>query len=84
MKEFYFMYNGTDFRYKDGSIEKLRGVDHWEYFCPVHVDLHSKLEDLYLDQRHTILEAVVHAYSFGFREGKIEKAKELRRALDID
>lgn len=84
MKEFYFMYNGTDFRYKDGRIEKLHGVDRWEHFCPVLVDLHSKLEDLSLGQCQTIMEAVVHAYFWGFREGKIEKAKELRRALDID
>lgn len=84
MKEIYFMYNGTDFRYKDGRIGKLHDVDHLEYFCPVLIDLHSKLEDLSLDQCQTIMKAVVHAYSWGFREGKIEKAKELRRVLDLE
>ena len=81
---FEFMYGDTWYKYEDGHIKKKYGFDFYDFFCPVHVDLHDKLKDLSVDQCQTIMEAVLHGYFYGVGEGKKEKIQEFKRVFKID
>lgn len=81
---FEFMYNNNCYKYKNDHIEKRHGSDFWYYFCPVHVDLNNKLNDLSVDQCKSIMEAIVHSYFYGVGEGEKEKILEFKRVFQLD
>jgi hypothetical protein len=78
------MYGDTWYKYEYGRISKKCSFDLWDYFCPVHVDLSDKLNDLSVDQCQTIMEAILHGYFYGVGEGKKAKIQEFKRVFQID
>jgi hypothetical protein len=84
MNSFEFMYGKDWYKYEDGHIKKKYGFDFYDYFCPVLVDLKDRLDDLSADQLHSIMCAILHGYFYGVGEGKKEKIREFKRALNLD
>ena len=84
MKSFEFVYGATWYKYENGRINKKNCFGSYDYFCPVHVDIHNQLKDLSIDQCKSIMKAILHGYICGIAEGKQEKIKEFKRVLQID
>ena len=84
MKTCEFMYRDTWYKYEDGHIKKRYGLTHYDYFCPVFVDLSDNIDSFSDDQLKTIMETILHGYFYGVGEGKKEKVREVKRVLNID
>lgn len=82
--QFEFMYADSWYKYENSWIyRQLISGDHVKH-CPVLPDLVRKLEDLYIDQRQTVMEAVLYGYYHGKMAGADAKVKEIKNVLCID
>lgn len=78
------MYADSWYKYENSWIYKRNIYGHYAKHCPVLPDLVIKLEDLYKDQRQTIMEAILYGYYAGKPAGAADKVNEIKRVLCID
>lgn len=81
---FEFMYATSWYRYENSYIYKQNRFGNYTKLCPVLPDLVRKLEDLYVDQRQTIMEAILYGYYHGKIAGAEDKTREIKTVLCID
>ena len=81
---FEFMYATSWYRYENSYIYKQNRFGDYVKLCPVLPDLVRKLEDLYTDQRQTIMEAVLYGYYHGKTAGAEDKVREIKNVFCID
>lgn len=84
MKPFEFMYADCWYKYEHSWIYKRNVRGDYYKQCPVLPDLVRMLEDLYIDQRHTIMAAILYGYYAGKPAGAADKVNEIKRVLCID
>ena len=80
---FEFRYGDTWYKYEDGHIKKQCGLDFYDYFCPVLIDLSDKIQDFSADQLKSIMEAIIHGYYHGHAAGQKHKIQEFKRIFKI-
>ena len=81
---FEFMYADTWYKYENSWIYRQNIYGDYVKHCPVLPDLVRKLEDLYTDQQHTIMEAILYGFCHGKLAGSADKVKEIKRVLCIE
>ena len=81
---FDFTYGGLQYKYEDGWIHEHRGSNFYIKVCPVLAELKDNLDDFTLDQRVTVMRAILHGYFHGDAAGQREKIREFKRVFDID
>ncbi len=84
MISFEFMYGDSWYRYENGYIYRQNYFGQYEKFTPVVQELSSSLEDYSLDQKQTIMCAILHGFTYGKLAGSADKVREIKRVLDID
>lgn len=85
MKSFEFMYCDTWYKYEeDGYIYRQNIYGHYVKHMPVLQELNRSLEDYSLDQKQTIMCAILHGFTCGKLAGKEEKVREIKNAFGID
>lgn len=84
MQPFEFMYGDAWYKYENSWIYRRLITGDYAKHCPVLPDLVRKLEDLYTDQQHTIMEAVLYGFYAGKLAGAADKVNEIKRVLCID
>lgn len=84
MKPFEFMYADSWYKYENSWIYKRNIYGDYVKHCPVLPDLVRKLEEFAVDQRHTIMEAILYGYYPGKLAGAADKVNEIKRVLCID
>lgn len=84
MKKFEFMYNDSWYEYEAGWIYKQDIYEVYFKFCPVTAELGNIIDTCSKDQLQLIMAAIVHGFVCGREAGKADKAKEIRRALNLD
>lgn len=81
--QFEFMYADTWYKYENSWIYRQNIYGDYVKHCPVLPDLVRKLEDLYTDQQHTIMEAILYGFCHGKMAGADAKIKEIKNVLCI-
>lgn len=81
---FEFMYCDTWYKYENGYIYRQNCFGHYGKLTPVMQELTHSLEDYSLDQKQTIMCAILHGFTCGKLAGSADKVREIKRVLDID
>ena len=79
-----FIFEDIIYKYENGWIYYKSNYDTFYKLCPVLPELEEILDLYTQDVRITMLEAIVHGCCYGYREGRDDKAREIKRALNID
>lgn len=82
--QFEFMYADSWYKYENSWIYKRNIYGDYVKHCHVLPNLVRKLEDLYIDQQHTLMEAILYGYYQGTGVGATNKVNEIKRVLCID
>lgn len=81
---FEFMYCDTGYKYENGYIYRQNRFGHYGKLVPVVQELRCSLEDYSLDQKQTIMCAIIHGFTCGKLAGSTDKVREIKRVLEID
>ena len=82
---FEFMYDDSWYQYKDGKLIKQNSIGTYDnYVCPVLIDLQNQMEAIPEDVRPRVMQGLLHAYSYGIKDGKNKKIAEFKRVFNLD
>jgi hypothetical protein len=81
---FEFMYGDTWYKYEAGYIYRQNSFGNHIKLIPVVQELSRSLEDYSLDQKQTIMCAILHGFTCGKLAGAANKVAEIKRVLNID